>query len=81
MALKRKEQGRYTYIWLDQESLLQVHIWSGVSDSKINASCVCMVQTFAKTMLVMQVERAYQREQEKAAAKAANAAVKAQRHR
>lgn len=81
MALKRKEQGRCTYIWLDQESLLQVHIWSGVSDSKINASCICMVKTFAKTMLVMQVERAYKREQEKAAAKAEKDAVKAQRHR
>jgi len=38
-------------------------------------------KTFAKTLLVMQVERAYKREQEKAAAKAEKDAAKAQRHR
>ena len=46
-----------------------------------NASCIHMVKVSVQTLLAMQVERAYKREQEKAAAKAEKDAAKAQRHR
>ncbi len=49
--------------------------------NRTDTPCVCMVKAFAKTLLAMQVERAYKREQEKAAAKAEKDAAKAQRHR
>ncbi len=78
----KEEQGHCSCILLDQESPLQVHIWSGISDSNQN-QCIlrAMVKALAKTLLAMQVERAYKREQEKAAAKAEKDAAKAQRHR